>query len=139
MEQQGSVGDVLSRLRGMGFRVTPARTRLVETLARAKRPLSADEMHEAQSGAADRVTVYRTLEALERCGAILRFTFGNRHVYELAERHGHYLVCRECERVERLPSCSLRGIERTSLAVSKEFASVDHHALQLSGVCRACA
>ncbi|MCA9361733.1 transcriptional repressor, partial [Candidatus Kaiserbacteria bacterium] len=75
---------------------------------------------------------------LEDADCVTHFTFQNKHVYELTTRHNHYLVCRECDRFERISFCSLDTIEENSLRSSKHFASIDHHTLQLSGICRDC-
>jgi Fe2+ or Zn2+ uptake regulation protein len=48
-------------------------------------------------------------------------------------------VCKECERVERISSCTLDGIEQSSLKSSRKFISLERHALQLVGVCKSCA
>ena len=131
--------QITKRMREQGLKVTPSRIRIIEVLALAKRPLSADEVYKEVADTINRVTVYRTLSALESADCASRFTFQNKHVYELATIHSHYLVCRECERVERIPSCTLDDIEKASLRSSKKFASVDHHTLQLSGMCKKCA
>lgn len=138
MGKKTIVEQIKELMRQQGLKVTPPRMHVIEVLAHAKRPLSADEVYEKVADTINRVTVYRTLSTLESAHCVSRFTFQNKHVYELATTHSHYLVCRGCEKVERISSCTLDDIEKASLKSSKRFASVDHHTLQLSGMCRNC-
>jgi len=139
MKKERNSTDPISRLRGCGLRATASRVRIIAVLVRAKNPLSADDIYKKVVGDMNRTTVYRTLSALERADCVSRFTFQNKHVYELSTSHSHYLVCKACERVERIPTCTIGDIEKASLRSSKKFSSVDHHTLQLSGVCMGCA
>ena len=131
-------GYAAELLRSHGIRATKARTAIASLLERCTRPLSADEIYAKVAHTVDRATVYRTLAALEEAGCVSRFTFQNCNVYELKTTHSHYLICRNCKDVERISVCTLSGLEQTSLKSSKRFASVDHHTLQLSGICREC-
>lgn len=133
-----AVEQIIGRMRDRKIRITSARLSIVTTLIQSGRPLSADEIHHKLAGKIDRVTVYRTILLLENADCLSRFTFHNKHVYELASEHSHYLICRNCEIVERIPSCTLNNLEKLSLRSSKKFFSVDRHALQLTGVCKRC-
>jgi Fur family ferric uptake transcriptional regulator len=60
--------------------------------------------------------------------------------YELAEKyHHHHLVCTNCGRIDELPHCDMRALERWALRGSRHFARVDEHALEFFGTCAACA
>lgn len=138
MGKKSTVDQITERMRENGLKVTPPRMRIIEILAQVKKPLSADEIYEKVTDMINRVTVYRTLSTLEGANCVSRFTFQNKHVYELATTHSHYLICRGCEKIERIPSCTLEDIENTSLQSSKKFSSVDQHILQLTGTCKKC-
>ncbi|MFN6961861.1 MAG: Fur family transcriptional regulator [Rhodocyclaceae bacterium] len=58
-------------LRGAGLKVTPARVRVLDALTAAARPLSHADL-EALLPDADRVTLYRVLDALVRHGLALK-------------------------------------------------------------------
>lgn len=139
MGKKSTVEQIVERMREQGLKVTPPRMRVIEVLAQARRPLSADEVYDKVADTINRVTVYRTLSTFKSAYCISRFTFQNKHVYELVTVHSHYLVCRGCKKVERISSCTLNDIEKASLKSSKRFTSVDHHTLQLSGICNGCA
>lgn len=130
---------VICALKKSGHKITPGRRHVIAALAKAGRPLSADEIFERISDKADRATVYRTFALLQEIQALVCFTVHNRHVCELASGHKHYLVCRNCERIEKISPCTLGDIEQASLNVSKKFASLDRHTLQLTGMCKTCA
>ena len=129
----------MHRLREQGLKVTPSRVSIMLLLQHSKKPLSADELYSKTNYAINRATVYRVLSLLEKVGMVSRFTFQNRHVYEVAQSHNHYLICKWCKTVEQIPSCSLDTIEQTTLKASKAFSSVDQHMLQLTGTCKKCA
>ena len=146
MRRGALVEQITANMREQGLKVTHPRKRIIEVLSQAKQPLSADEVCEKianlpaprRTSAINRTTVYRTLTTLEHADCVSRFTFQNKHVYEMATTHSHYLICRGCKKVERIPFCTLHNIEKASLKSSKQFASVDHHTLQLSGMCKQC-
>lgn len=130
--------DIMKSLKDAGFKVTSTRSDIVAVLVRASTPISADEIYSKIKTKVDRATVYRFLELLEKTGHVSRFTFQNKHVYELSTHHSHYLICKSCDKVERIESCTISDIEKASLRASKQFSSIDHHTLQLTGICNTC-
>lgn len=139
MSKRDTKIQLITTIKKRGLKITPSRTRVLDVFLETVRPLSADDVYERVSDIMDRVTVYRTLSILRDVGCLSRFTFRNKHVYELATAHSHYVICRQCEKIERIQSCTLNNIEKISLASAKNFALVDQHTLQLSGTCKACA
>lgn len=129
----------LDRLRGSRLRVTEARRSMIRALALAKVPLSVDEIHRrAGAGRADRVTVYRSLEAFERAGIVQRHPLEKgRSLYALTAEghHHHHLVCRGCGAIERLGKCDAAGIEAGALARGYTHLS---HVLEIHGLCPKC-
>lgn len=136
--KDATYSSVIKALKDAGFKVTSSRREIVDVLAHARAPISADEIYLKVKASVDRATVYRSLDLLERGGYISRFTFQNKHVYELSSHHSHYLICKSCDRVERIKSCTISDIEKASLRASKRFSSIDHHTLQLTGTCSSC-
>lgn len=128
-------------LRGNDIRPTPRRVALLDALITAARPIAADELH-ARVKKVDLVTVYRTLESFVTADLVREVRFKDDVVrYELAERaqHHHHLVCTRCNRVDELPDCNLHALEASVLKRSKNFISVDEHALEFFGTCVTCA
>lgn len=127
-------------LRARGIRPTTHRVALLGTLATAKTPKTAEELH-ARMGTLDLVTVYRNLESLVTAGFVTEVRFKDTSVrYELAgAAHHHHVVCTTCGVIDELPGCGVAGLEKKVLAASKRFASVEEHALEFFGTCVKCA
>ena len=101
------------------LRRTPRRVRLLALLLRADRPMSHLEIHRALGpGQADRVSVYRALEAFVERGLVHRaYVDGRTWMYESADRcaddhcHPHF-TCRLCGEVTCLVDVGVPVIRR---------------------------
>lgn len=128
-------------LRQADYRATPGRVTLLKILWYADKPLSVTKIEEKISGALNRVTIYRALEALVSTGIVRRIDLRHDHAhYELADRkkHHHHLICQRCGLVEDFTNCSVaRNIERV-LQKSDRFSIVREHSLELFGLCHNC-
>ena len=94
-----SSGKYADALREKGFRATDGRVALLEALARAKKPQSAEHLARAIKGRLDVTNTYRALEAFSGAGLVRRADVGHRHMhYELAvlASHHHHYVCTDC-------------------------------------------
>jgi Fur family transcriptional regulator, ferric uptake regulator len=122
-----------------GSRQTRQRDALKETLSRAERPLSVEELLE---GAARRVdglgvaTVYRAVAALLEAGWIHAVEIpGEPKRYERSDKgHHHHFCCEQCDRVFDVSGCP-DGVRK--LAPPKF--RVRDHSVTLYGLCAACA
>ena len=135
---------VSSRLGTIGQRFTSGRRVIVDVLASAQRPLSIPEILEnakelAQSSA------YRNLTVLENAGVVVRvITTDEWARYELSEDitgHHHHMVCSKCGSVAdvRLPDTMETKLDAELEAVAKKAGfTMDHHRLDVVGVCKAC-
>lgn len=136
--------DVATRLAAVGQRLTATRRAIVEALAAADRPLSIPEILSAGAGLAQS-SVYRNLAVLERAGVVARVvTMDEWARFELSEEltgHHHHLVCSKCGAVDdvRIPDDVEADLDRALeiLAVRAGFL-LQHHRLDLVGVCGAC-
>lgn len=134
------VDQALARLRAGGLRVTEARRALLRALALSRVPLPVDEIHRRSGrGKADRVTIYRSLEAFERAGIVRRHPLEKgRSLYALETpgHHHHHLVCRSCGAIERLEACDAGAVEAGARARGYTRLS---HVLEVHGICPRCA
>jgi Fur family ferric uptake transcriptional regulator len=143
-ELQMTCGKILeAKLRKKGFRVTPQRSVILETIAHKGGHIS---VHEVYLEARERLpglnvaTIYRTLDTLQQAGMIdmLASDSGVARFSLRDERnpHGH-LVCRNCNQILEvstdLIARSVQNLERDTGFV----VDVDH--LTLFGLCRSCA
>ena len=125
-------------LKERGVRPTQKRLYLLELL-HTLAPASADDLFAATKGKVDRVTVYRTLHALEECGVLQRVDISSsKRMYELSVHHAHYVVCTHCGAHEMLSHCSLEHAEKIVVKKVKIFAHIDGHSLHFFGVCKKC-
>jgi Fe2+ or Zn2+ uptake regulation protein len=130
----------LTRARAAGLRVTEARRSLVRALAQSKLPLAVEELHrKVGRKRADRVTLYRSLDAFERAGIVQRHPLEKgRSLYALTPgaHHHHHAVCRRCGAVERLAECDVAAVEAAARA--RGFTELSH-VLEIQGLCPRCA
>lgn len=130
-----------AKLRELGCRLTAPRRAVLRALARAHQPLSVAELHErakAQHVRLGLVTVYRTLQLLERVGLARRIHERGacRSFAPSSPGHSHAITCEQCERTAEFDGddvCLLTSAveERTGYRVSG-------HWLQLVGICPSC-
>jgi len=137
-----SCSDQLDDLhRSQGLRSTSARRNVFVAIQQAASPLSAAQVDAALNSAGtgiDLVTIYRTLETLERCGLIVkteRLKEGWRYAIR-TQQHHHNIVCSICGSASPLEQCQLARLERT-LAQSTGFSNI-RHSLQFFGTCPDC-
>jgi Fur family ferric uptake transcriptional regulator len=139
-----SCGERLAKeLRRKGFRVTPQRGVILETIAHMGGHRSVQEVY---SEARDRLpglniaTIYRTLETLHRAGMVDLFDSGSGPtLFELRDpnaAHGH-LVCNECERVLDIDADLITHLAEEVEREAGFF--IDPHHLTLLGICGDCA
>lgn len=130
------------RLRQASLRITGPRQAVLRALAEERRPLSSQEIHQRlPRGASDLATVYRSIQLLERIGAVKRFDFGDglarfTLVDERHRGHQHHLVCTRCASIVEIGDCVVRELEER-VATQSKFKSVTHR-LEFFGICPAC-
>ncbi len=129
-------------LRQSGFRVTPQRNVILETIAHMDGHLAAQEVFERarrRLPGLNLATVYRTLDSLHHAGLLdLLSTAGHPERYSLHDAsaaHCH-LVCHNCGRVLEVEPSAFERLAR-SLEREHGFASDTSH-LSLPGFCRDC-
>ncbi len=129
-------------LRERGLRATPRRLQLLSLLARAERPMSAHEIKAKwKRGRIDLVTLYRALDALVAATLARRVDLRHGHIdYEInrSGNHHHHLVCTGCGVIEEVTACPGKNLGELALARSAKFASLEEHALEFFGTCKAC-
>lgn len=140
-------------LRGNGLRVTRARAAMIELLRRARTPLPLGDVHAAleKGGACDFATVFRFFRLMEERGLVVKQPWvDGTDRYELTpdatcpgaaegaghDHHHHFLVCRNCQRTERIEECLVSRLQ-TSLGKQTGYREIAH-TLQFSGLCPRC-
>ena len=130
---------------------------MIELLRRAKAPLPLGDIHDALSArgagpgsACDFATVFRFLKVLGEGGLVDKQPWvDGTDRYELTpdascpgaaegahDHHHHFLVCRRCQRTERIEECLVSRLQ-TSLSKRTGYRELAH-TLQFSGLCPRC-
>ena len=114
---------------------------LILDVLRAEQPLTATQLYERavrQCPTLAKSTVYRNLEAMVQCGELCRgFLENGESFFNLGgEGDHHYMICRECNRMQELPMCPVAQLH--GLTEGLGFVATDH-VVQIYGYCNECA
>jgi len=138
-----SLGAIVELLRANGMRITKNRRQILDTLLRAGKPLSLDEI-QTRAGVAgdapDYATVFRVMTLLESLQIAQRVHLNRPcSYYELVDPQQHYdhIICTECGTVTlMIDSCPVEKVERK---IEKQYGfSEIRHSLEFFGRCREC-
>ena len=133
---------VVSTLRQHGYKLTPQRRAVIQTIASSQEHLTPtaiyEKVHQAQP-AIGLVTIYRTLEMLDKLGLICEVYAGGNCRSYLVRRpseHHHHLICSNCGAVIDFTDCALMELEQR-LSQETGF-EIESHLLEFLGRCQAC-
>ena len=133
----------LDFIREQGMRVTRERLALFDEIFDRHGHIDAEDLlagMQAKGMKISRATVYRNLDLLVDCGLVHKYRLGrDRFLFEHVHRgqHHDHLVCVDCGRVAEFVSPGIAALQ-TEICRAHGFVS-DHHTLQISGLCNACA
>jgi Fur family transcriptional regulator, ferric uptake regulator len=138
-----SLDAIVNLLRANGMRITRNRVQILETLLKAERPLSLDEIQEKSRDGVDTpdyATVFRVMTVLENLHIAQKVNLNRScSYYELVnpQRHYDHIICTECGRVTLIvDSCPVEKVERK---IEKRYGySEIRHSLEYFGKCREC-
>jgi Fur family ferric uptake transcriptional regulator len=124
-----------------GYRLTGQRRALASVMAGIDGPFTAARVvDEARDRGlrVGRATVFRTIDALERSGAIERLDLpSGGHAYvACAPAHHHHVVCSVCGRTAEVADGDLAAL--VGEIGSRTGYRIEEHRLELFGLCPAC-
>jgi Fur family ferric uptake transcriptional regulator len=129
-------------LREHGYKLTPQRHALLRVIASHHDHLSPEEIYKiARQEYPDigRVTIYRTLELLNKLNLVCRVHSPDgcrSYMMRRPTEHHHHLVCSGCGRAVDFTDCDLSKLEK-ALADKTGF-TVEGHLLEFYGRCQDC-
>lgn len=126
------------RLKTAGLKSTPGRRAVLETLTKANRPLSPEEIHQRVGiKTCDRATVYRILDSLLKTGLVQQILVRGKRLFlcEETTHHHHHVVCRQCGATVCLDQCLIAPLEKEARSLG--FRDLQH-SIQLTGLCPKC-
>jgi Fe2+ or Zn2+ uptake regulation protein len=131
----------LTQLQTNGYRLTRARTAVVETVANTQSALSPLEVFENAKTTCPGlglVSVYRTLAKLEELGLIQRVHQhdGCNAYLPHADGHQHLIICEKCGKAEYFEGDDMDAFF-SEVGVEHGF-TINEHWLQLFGICSEC-
>lgn len=127
-------------LRKAGSKATPGRLKVLELLSKKEKALSIKDLQNLLKSRLDQATLYRMMDAMEKSGLVRQVNLLHGHAhYELAGRkHHHHIICENCGKVVDISKCNIKPLEQEALTLAK-FSSINHHSLELFGLCSKCA
>ena len=139
-----TVTEIERRLAATDQRLTKARSSVIDALRQAGRPITAEEILAATPGLSQS-SLYRNLAVFESAGVVVRLQSADgRARFELSEElagHHHHLICTGCGAIDdvALPD-DLEGKLDSVLAQVAAVSgfAMDHHRLDVVGLCRDC-
>jgi len=131
----------IETLRTRGFRITPQREMIIETIAHSGDHVNAEQVFaqiQKKTHSVNIATVYRTLELLVSEGLATRIDLGQGRIIYAAYQHGPHihLVCRQCGQVINANQNLLLGLNE-QLNEAYQFAADLEH-ISLLGLCSDC-
>ncbi|MCR4403636.1 MAG: transcriptional repressor [Firmicutes bacterium] len=139
-----SVPQQPDRRSAEGFRITPQRRTVLETLkSHPGQHLTAEEIHETANATGSKLsmaTVYRALSGLEKLGLVSKLAVGKRPAtYELIPKHSQphcHLICLGCGRVFEVRGVLPEGLVEV-VAETQNF-QVARGSVEIFGYCESC-
>jgi Fur family ferric uptake transcriptional regulator len=141
LEMRLTERKVVVTLRRYGYKLTPQRRVVIQTIASTQDHLTPAAIYERvhqDHPNIGLVTVYRTLEILAELGLICELHAGGscRSYTVSAPGHHHHLICSNCGAVIDFTGCDLGKVEQN---LSKETGfRIDGHLLEFIGLCQTC-
>ncbi|HEY8423312.1 MAG TPA: Fur family transcriptional regulator [Clostridia bacterium] len=131
--------DIKQQLLEIGLKPTAARRLILSIFYQSAMPVSAEDIYKQFLENGQNVnlsTIYRTLEALKDGGLIRSLTFegSDKALFELKQRHTHYLMCLGCKKIQPVDFCPLKDIQN----ISGQNFTVTEHRFDLYGYCQDC-
>ncbi len=137
-----TANKIAGLLREQGYKLTPQRHALLKVIAAQHDHLSSEQIFEKtrqEYPGIGRVTVYRTLDLLNKLNLLCRFHAPdgcNSYIMRRPTEHHHHLVCSACGQVIDFTDCQLDSLENR-LSSETGF-NVEGHLLELYGRCQDC-
>jgi Fe2+ or Zn2+ uptake regulation protein len=139
LQRRRRLEKYFEKLKNNGFKLTPRRREIIDLFVSCGSHLSPEMVWHKLKLKFKRCGlpgVYRNLEALLKCGILVRIqqTDRKKH-YGLCvsgDNHHHHITCIKCGKVEDIKDCAIRGIDKI-----KGYKIVSHF-MQVNGICASC-
>ncbi|MFB3896620.1 MAG: Fur family transcriptional regulator [bacterium] len=132
---------IIAQLKSARFRITQARSKVIEFLLKTKLPVTASTICTVlnqRGNKFDRTTIYRELNFLIENNFVRQVRFNGKAThFELNSGHHHHLICIKCNAKKKIVlGKHLEHHEK--LILEKEKFKVISHSLEFYGICNNC-
>lgn len=122
-------------------RQTKQKQLILEILRHTQAPLTATQLYALavkRCPSLAKSTVYRNLETMAQRGELCRgFLENGESFFSLSGgEHHHYMICRDCSRMQDLPTCPMEALDAAT--ADSDFVATNH-VVQVYGYCGDCA
>ena len=127
-----------AKVKQAGLRNTHAKKKIFEVLRKSKSPLSVQDLVQLIKGA-HFVSVYRSIDALQKAGVVKLVPQGFKNLFELSDDfkpHHHHLSCSRCGYTKEVANKNLEDL-MDQLSKQAGFRPTEHH-FELFGICQSC-
>ena len=133
--------QMLRKLRGLDFRITPQRLEVIRVLAASDKHPSAEQIFEqvrTSFPTTSLATVYKTIALLKGLDEVLELGFpGGSNRYDGNKPYPHpHIVCTGCGKIVDPEVIGLDELEKE--IVKKTGFRIQHHRLDFFGLCQEC-
>lgn len=132
---------LINYLRQRGYRITPQREIIIQSLAHAGGHVTAEEIYaqvQQRTRAINIATVYRTLDLLVANGLACRADLWDGRVVYTTTDHGQHvhLVCKRCGAVLKADHALIEPLQEQLISGYQFTPDLDH--LSITGICATC-
>ena len=133
---------IVKTLIDSGLKKTKYRVNIIDILQKSRKLLSAQDIYEILINDKVKVnlsTVYRTLDKLTENNIINKIEIENekQSLYEFnREDHHHFLICKNCNKIETIYHCPLHDYEK-QIQEESGF-QITGHKIEFYGYCKKC-
>ncbi|RYM00002.1 peroxide-responsive transcriptional repressor PerR [Sporolactobacillus sp. THM7-7] len=139
-EATAKVEKAIDMLKGSGVRITPQRHAILEYLVDSDSHPTADEIYKALEHKFPNMsvaTVYNNLRVFKKTGLVKELTYGDSSSrFDFSSKQHYHIICTRCGKIVDFHYPSLDEVE--ALAAQVTGFVVDHHRLEIYGVCPEC-
>ncbi|MCL1632024.1 peroxide-responsive transcriptional repressor PerR [Sporolactobacillus sp. CPB3-1] len=135
-----NVDHAIEMLKSSGVRITPQRHAILEYLVISDTHPTADEIYKTLEHKFPNMsvaTVYNNLRVFKKTGLVKELTYGDASSrFDFSTKRHYHVICSKCGKIVDFFYPALDEIE--ALAAQVTGFKVDHHRLEIYGICPEC-
>jgi len=140
--QQSQLAFSLQKIKDLGYKLTPQRIEILETIIESDEPLTVQEIHTSIKDRYPHMsldTIYRNLSTLTDAGLVGQINLQSRESARFefqGNHHHHHAICMSCKKSFCLEDCDVSSAFKSQMAAAN-FQPVTH-IFEVYGYCEEC-